>query len=507
MKKYLIFTLLLLLSVAMQAQQKTPNKGDSYTLTVSYFYVGTQTSAAPDSVLYLEENAVYSIVSPTIPGYTPDRPVVEGKMPGYDHYETVLYSISQYHAIVDPNITHGTVTVSPNGNVNVGTTVTITVHPEAFYELESLRVINMNNASQTVAINNNTFVMPSFDVMVTATFALQPPTITGSIVAPQAICSGNALTLTAPSVANADQQGWQMAPDATFGNVVAYTGQVLDGSYNGWKLRYMASNATGTVYSNVVNITVNVLEPTLTGDLSICTMQTGTYTAGSVGNATLTWTVSDAAATVTESGKTLKVQWFTAGQQTITLNAYNEETGCSATVIITVNVLSFVNSNDVNKIVAKKHDGRDYILIYPNPKESYKYQWYKDGAAIKDATGQYLYQSGGLDAGAYKVYLSLNADANGNLIGGAFTNEYTVTGAAKLNLCPNPAQENEGVIIMNESGEETLVSIFTLDGRMVHQQTVSGTQATLDVKLSQGMYIVKFIDAQYNETNEKLIIK
>ena len=580
MRKYLIFNLLLLLVVTTQAQMRHSKEGDVYTLTVNYYYEGTQATAAPDTVLRLEENAVYSIVSPTIPGFTPDRPIVEGKMPASDLTETVFYSVSQYivatisnpvvggtttgdgtyehgsqvtvsatakpgfsfvkwtdnngdvsnqaqysfivtanrllvanfientHAvIVDPNITHGTVTVSPSGNVSVGATVSVTANPDTYYELTSLRAFNNDNENQTVTIENNSFTMPNFDVKVTASFALQLPVITGAIGAPQPICSGDVLTLTTPTVANADAQGWQMAPDATFSSIVAYTGQALDGTHNGWKLRYMASNATGTVYSNVVNITVNVLEPTLAGELSLCTMQTGTYIPNGVGNATLTWTVSDAAATLTETGKTLKVVWATAGQQTITLKADNEDTGCSATVSLTVNVQSYINSGDLKNIVAKKHDGKEYILIYPNPKDTYKYQWYKDGIAIRGANGQYYYQTGGLDAGVYKVYLSYNADANGNLFGGAFSGEYTVAAPAKLNLCPNPAKTGEGIVVTNECETEGIVSVYSLDGRLLHKQKVNGTQTTLDIDLAKGMYIVKFTDAQNNETTEKLVVK
>lgn len=427
MKKTLFFTLFLLLVAATQAQQ--PVLKGRHTLTISYLYDSAWSIAAPAAVLTLETNDPYSVTSPTISGYTPDKPVVEGRMPDYDVFDTVFY-----------------------------------------------------------------FATPG-----------QLPEIEGEITAPDPICAGNALQLTDPKVNYATSQGWEMYGD-NIQMPEPYTGQTLDVSYNGWHLRYWASNDNGMVYSNTVTITVHSIEPVLTGDQNLCTLQTGTYTVVNVGNTTLTWTVSDSIATLTESGKTLKVKWASAGNQTVTLTAENEATGCSATVELSVTVVSYVDSSDLHDIVAKKHEGRDYILIYPNPQATYKYQWYKDGEAIKGATGQYLYQEGGLDNGVYNVYLSFNADAQGNLFGGAFSGKYTVTAPATISLCPNPAHANDEFRIINENGGEVTVSIYTLDGRLVHRQTVSGTNAALHLSLSPGLYLVKMNDIQ-NEYNEKLIVK
>ena len=502
MKKYLVFALLLLLAATTQAQQNNSPSRDTHTLTIKYLYASNLAQAAPDSLLQLEPEEAYRVTSPTIPGYTPDKAVVEGRMPDHDITDTVKYTAITHTIIVNPEITHGTVTTDPSGEVQPGLRVTVTATPDQYYELSTLWVNKKGDETQTVTLNNNVFTMPDFDVMVNATFTMLPPVIEGNITA-MTICAGEALTLTAPTVVNAERQGWLICPDDSFQNAQDYTNQTLDASYNGWKLRFWASNEGGISYSNVVSITVSVIEPELTGDLYLCTQQSGTYTVGNVGNATLTWTVSDQAATVTESGRTLKVNWVTAGQQTVTLNAVNEETGCSAEVKVTVNVVSYVNSNDVQQIVAKKDNGRDYILIYPNPKENYKYQWYKDGEAITGATGQYYYQQGGLDAGAYKVYLSLNADAQGNLFGGAFTNEYVVKDP-NISLSPNPVQTGESVLIVNNNGEATM-SVYTLDGRLLHQQTINGT-STLNLNLAQGIYLIKLNDHQ-NEYIEKLIVK
>lgn len=506
MKRNLFFVLFLLLAVAAQAQN---NKAGDLTLTIRYLYAADSTMAAHKYVAdTLSEGDLYCVPSPVVEGFLPDRDTVQGKMPAKNVTDTVFYSRNAFAVIVSPDIEHGTVEVSPEGDVTVGATVTLTAIPDEFYELEEIKVFNKADETQTVELDDNTFVMPAFDVMVTAFFELGLPVIEEDIDTPEPICAGEALELTAPEVSNADEEGWQMAAESSFEDPEAYEGQTLDATYNGWKLRYFASNDEGTVYSNTVSIKVRTLAPVLVGDASLCTMQTGTYTVSSIGNSDLTWTVSDANATVVESGKILKVTWATAGEHTVSVLVENIDTGCSATVSVNTTVTSFVTPSEVQTLVAKKNsEGREYLLIYPNPQDTYKYQWYKDGNAINGANGQYYYKANGLDAGVYQLYISFNADANGNLFGGAFTDAYTVAATSKPMLSPNPAQPGHGILVVNEGGEEAKVSIFSIDGRLLHQQVIQGTQSVLEVNLPQGIYLVRFTDAQNIETTEKLMIQ
>ena len=63
----------------------------------------------------------------------------------------------------------GSITASTT-SATAGETITLDVHPNSGYELQLLTVCNANDASQTIAVTNNTFIMPSFDVMVSASF-------------------------------------------------------------------------------------------------------------------------------------------------------------------------------------------------------------------------------------------------------------------------------------------------------------------------------------------------
>lgn len=417
-------------------------------------------------------------------------------------------TLSWYIVEVDPDIVHGTLNVRPTGEVQTGTRVRVAAIPDPDYTLGSIRVYNIQEPLQTVDVVDDHFVMPSFDVMVTATFVGDLPVILGDIVAPAAICAGESLSLTAPQVENADEQGWMLCQDEAFQATVAYTGQPLDVSYNGWNLCFWASNRSGTVYSNIVSITVQeAKELVLSGDLMACTMQVCDYSVRKENGATYKWEVSDPQAELMVTDNSAKVRWATAGNQIITVVA-EFNAGCSASAEMNVLVQSFVNASDVNAIVAKKHNGKDYILIYPNPKDTYRYQWYKDGQKIAGANGQYYYPKDGLADGEYQVYLSFNADAQGQLFCGAFSAVYAVrNGKEMFSIYPNPSSTSEGVTVNNESEHEAMLSIFGLDGKLLYRQQVSGGMNELSIRLSQGLYFCHFSDESGNHTVQKLVVQ
>lgn len=79
----------------------------------------------------------------------------------------------------------------------------------------------------------------------------------GKLYAPEVICGSGPLELVTPNLFNADSYGWEIAVDEAFTNPIAYTGQLLDETYDGWYLRLWATNEEGTSYSNVVQISVH----------------------------------------------------------------------------------------------------------------------------------------------------------------------------------------------------------------------------------------------------------
>ncbi len=413
---------------------------------------------------------------------------------------------------INQRIQHGVILTEPVEFATAGEPVQIFADPETGYQLYSVTVTKKGDPNQIVAVTNMTFTMPWYDVFVDATFIPSSgngPAILSDIAAPAAICAGESLTLTPPQVINETTHEWQLSSDKDFVSYIVYTGQQLDRSYNRWRLRYKATGNGISVYSNTVTITVNSLGSlTLSGDLSTCTRQEGTYTLSGASSATsYTWEVSDSNAVVNGTGKTVKILWGTSGRQTVTVTVEDNKIGCSETLSMEVSVQSFVDENDLNTIVAKKHDGDSYLLIYPNPKDThYRYQWFKDGNPISGATSQYYYPKRGLEEGEYKVYISFNADENGNLICGAFTSAYKLEAEkAALTLRPNPSKPGQDLMLNTVIEGEALLSVFTIDGKMVHQEQVSGSQPVVKLNLAQGMYFVRLSNGEDTEVTKIVI--
>ena len=79
----------------------------------------------------------------------------------------------------------------------------------------------------------------------------------GHLYEPPVICDGGPIELVMPNLNNANSYGWEIADNVAFTNPVAYIGQDLDVTYNGWYLHLWATNEEGTSYSNAVRISVH----------------------------------------------------------------------------------------------------------------------------------------------------------------------------------------------------------------------------------------------------------
>ena len=72
----------------------------------------------------------------------------------------------------------GTLTATPNGNITEGTEVTLTATPDEGYKFKTLKAYKTGDESQTVAISENKFTMPAYDVTVEAEFEAITYTLT-----------------------------------------------------------------------------------------------------------------------------------------------------------------------------------------------------------------------------------------------------------------------------------------------------------------------------------------
>ena len=338
-------------------------------------------------------------------------------------------------------------------------------------------------------------------------FDLDLPQI-DSIEAPDPICPNTPLALTTPLVINAVDEGWQLSEDGTFDSPLPYTGESLDFSYNGWSLRYFASNEDGTAFSNTVTITFYDFKPTIRGDVEVCSNEESEYSVDGVNNAACQWTASNDNFKVTGEGNPFKVRWATnSGPAQLSVIVSDTLTGCIDTLRMEVNVTSDFASAET--LIERRKDGKIYMLIYPNPDSLlYKYQWYYNDSLLAH-NQQYLYKpisEGGLATGTYKVYISFNEEEDGHLTCGAFSPEFIIRYITpQLSIYPNPSHPNGKTTIINEEAGEAILYIYSMDGRLLHQQSVEGREATISLDLPRGIYNARLVGGQSTKTGRFVI--
>lgn len=427
-----------------------------------------------------------------------------------DYAITVSGSFSKRkHRITVEGTENGTVTVEPT-EASEGETIHIYATPDPNYFLSSLdATYSFWGQQQHITINpDNTFTMVNDDVTVTAQFAR----IIANIGTPEAICAGQPLDLETPTVeGNHISQGWEMSDDGFNEIIEPYSiGQSLDASYNHWQLRYKASFGPNDVaYSNTVTITVNSLpDLTLEGEQNINLSQSGEssyYVSGIEAGLPwyeYQWFVTDSLAAIQPNHETCTIVWQTIGTHQVSVLVTDTRYGCTDSISMDVSVASCLNAPEIQEIVPKKNaSGRVYILIYPNPVAGCKFQWYKDDETIAGATGQYYYSGNSLSEGTYKVKLILGEDCE------VFSETVEITSSNNIVLYPNPSHSGDGVTVVKESDGEALLALYSIDGRLLHSQTLTNKQTSIGIQLPQGIYMVRITDTTGCNKVEKLVIQ
>lgn len=452
-----------------------------------------------DSIYYYNTNNVNEI-----------HIIENGSFPMPDYAITVSGSFSKRkHRITVEETENGTVTVDPT-EASEGETIHIYATPDPNYFLSSLDATYIIMwYQQHITINpDNTFTMVNDDVTVTAQFAR----IIANIGTPEAICAGQPLDLETPTVeGNPISQGWEMSDDGFNENIEAYSiGQSLDASYNHWQLRYKASFGPNDVaYSNTVTITVNSLpDLALEGEQNINLSQSGEssyYVSGIEAGLPwyeYQWFVTDSLAAIQPNHDTCTIVWQTIGTHQVSVLVTDTRYGCTDSISMDVSVASCLNAPEIQEIVTKKNAvGRVYILIYPNPVAGCKFQWYKDDETIAGATGQYYYSGNPLSEGKYKVKLILGEDCE------VFSETVEITSGNRIVLYPNPSHSGDGITVIKESDIEALLALYSIDGRLLHSQTLTDKQTSIGIQLPQGIYMVRITDPTGCNKVEKLVVQ
>ena len=417
-----------------------------------------------------------------------------------------------------------TTTSSPTegGSVSVnyneaapGTVITITIDENDGYELDTITAYKTNNHLQTIPVSNYLFTMPNYPVTVKGEFKQK----TLEINPPAPICSGESLNLTEPWTPWAQHGYWQLSQTEAFDpdNTITYTDQTLDVSYNGWFLRYHVQIGDLEWNSNIVQITVNSLDGlTLQGDESVSIDQEVEYRLMIEGQNNYTdysynWIVSDGQANITIDDNSCKVIWESIGIQQVSVIVTDNTTGCINDHSLDVNVTSCIDN--LQEIVAKTHtEGNDkytLILVYPNPNdEEYEYQWQfsTDSLHFSDLhegtyNKQYYYKGGRLKEGYYRVRVTQGECS-------VETGPYHVMYSGNtIRIYPNPSRRGNSIVVVNDCDGPAQLNIYSTDGRLLHTQTVIGTQATVNISLPSGVYIAYLTNSEGYTKVGKLIIQ
>ena len=100
------------------------------------------------------------------------------KVYDYNGKNKVEYAGVEEYVLTLGNPTNGTLTATSNGRVGEGTAVILTATPDEGYKLKNLKAYKTGDESQTVAISENKFTMPAYDVTVEAEFEAITYTLT-----------------------------------------------------------------------------------------------------------------------------------------------------------------------------------------------------------------------------------------------------------------------------------------------------------------------------------------
>jgi LPXTG-motif cell wall-anchored protein len=250
-----------------------------YTLTVKYQYTDGS-EAAPTETQTVFFGSSYNVVSPTIEGYTADKPVVAGTMPAKDVEVVVVYNTNSYKLTVEYVYTDGT-TAKP--------TVEQTLAFHADYSVESPAIEGYTPDKPVVA-----GTMPAKDVYVKVVYNANPYTLTvkyqyadGREAAPaatQTVLFGGSYSVQSPEITG-------YTPDLRLvtGVMPAHDVEVIvtyvANDYN-LTVNYVYEDGTPAAPSYMENVAFGkdyrVLSPAVEGYTPDQTVVTGTMPAGNV---------------------------------------------------------------------------------------------------------------------------------------------------------------------------------------------------------------------------------
>ncbi|MGN0187546.1 MAG: T9SS type A sorting domain-containing protein [Paludibacteraceae bacterium] len=136
------------------------------------------------------------------------------------------------------------------------------------------------------------------------------------------------------------------------------------------------------------------------------------------------------------------------------------------------------------------------------------YQWYHNGQKVENATLQHIYEPDGLN-GTYYVLLT-GEDGTRYRSCDFVPTLKTALPSSSIKVYPVPARVDETIIIELPSTSTTAggtLQIYDAQGVQVYATDHVAAQMTFTGHLTQGVYLVRFVDNDGNENSTKFIVK
>jgi len=195
----------------------------------------------------------------------------------------------------------------------------------------------------------------------------------------------------------------------------------------------------------------------------------------------------------------------------------SEENGCSYLNRYPLEILNGNTPDLLNKIVPKTRNATPHILIYPNPKGDYGYQWYENDTPVPGATEQFYYP-GRYDGRTlqqntnYKVFVY----ESNSLHCGRFTEDFTtgdfpICCTPSFTVSPNPAKDQLRITIYelrDDVSNNIDVEITDIYGKK--QLSIVNCQLSINVinisSLQPGFYFIT-LTINNQKITEKFIVQ
>ena len=316
------------------------------------------------------------------------------------------------------------------------------------------------------------------------------------------------------AIANPEEGGTVTVSGTTFlyGDVCTLTASANSGyTFSNWTLNDQPISNEETYSFQVTGdatFTANFTKiPQYTITVTASPEEGGTVTGGNSYQQGETCTVT---ATANE-GYTF-VNWTENGNEVTTNDSYTFPVNRDRNLVAIFKEIPCIDN--LQEIVAKTHtEGNDkytLILVYPNPNdESYTYQWLfsdeENGeySSLKEGTynKQYYYKGGRLKEGYYKVRVTQGECS-------VETEPYHVMYSGNtIRIYPNPSRRGNSIVVVNDCDGPAQLNIYSTDGRLLYTQTVTGTQAIVNISLPSGVYMAYLTNSDGYTKMGKLIIQ